>query len=112
MAPQTVNERIAVLRKQHGNLSQRELGERIGCSQQHVKRLEEPGHKIAMRWALALSRIFGGDPFDFFQDDVPLPAAHRRLLTAFAALDDDDRDRMILFAEALAARRDDTAQLV
>lgn len=97
------NLRIAELRKLR-NWSQAQLGERICCTQQHVKRLEEPGRKISMKWATRLADAFGRDPFDFYQDDAPLPDAHRRLLAAFARLPLTDQEMLVAMAQVFVER--------
>lgn len=54
-----VKNRIKILRVSHGDLTQQELADRVGCSRQTIHSIESGKFVPSVELALKLARVFG-----------------------------------------------------
>jgi putative transcriptional regulator len=57
--PTAVTNRIRVLRFEHGEMTQAELGERIGVTRQTIIAIEQERYSPSLELAFQIARVFG-----------------------------------------------------
>jgi putative transcriptional regulator len=65
--PTTVTNRIRALRFEHGEMTQAELGRRIGMTRQTVIAIEQGRYSPSLETAFRIARVFGVPLDDVFQ---------------------------------------------
>jgi putative transcriptional regulator len=65
--PTTVTNRIRVLRFEHGEMTQAELGRRIGMTRQSVIAIEQGRYSPSLETAFRIAQAFGVPLDDVFQ---------------------------------------------
>jgi putative transcriptional regulator len=65
--PTLVTNRIRALRFEHGEMTQAELGERIGVTRQTVIAIEQERYSPSLELAFQIARVFGVPLDDVFQ---------------------------------------------
>lgn len=65
--PTTVTNRIRVLRFEHGEMTQAELGRRIGMTRQTVIAIEQGRYSPSLETAFRIAAVFGVPLDDVFQ---------------------------------------------
>lgn len=58
---------IRTLRFQHGEMTQQELADRVGCSRRTVVLLEQEKYVPSLSLAMDIARVFGAAVEDVFQ---------------------------------------------
>ena len=59
--------RIRQLRFEHGEITQQELADRVGCTRQTIIVLEKERYVPSLSLAFAIARVFGAPIEDVFQ---------------------------------------------
>lgn len=99
-----IGKKIAMLRDRVGNISQTDLGERLGVSQAQVSLWERGANAPKLAHALAMARLFGV-PLDYLADDdlddppgPPMTAEEAYVLRVFrnAGVSADEAARRII----------------
>jgi putative transcriptional regulator len=67
--PTTVTNRIRALRFEHGEMTQAELGRRIGMTRQSVIAIEQGRYSPSLETAFRIAQAFGVPLDDVFQYD-------------------------------------------
>ena len=67
MAKAEIRNHIRRLRFEHGEMTQQELAERVGCSRQTVVLLEQGRYVPSLSLALKIARLFGTDVESVFE---------------------------------------------
>ncbi len=65
--PTTVTNRIRALRFEHGEMTQAELGRRIGMTRQSVIAIEQGRYSPSLETAFRIAQVFGVPLDDVFQ---------------------------------------------
>ena len=69
VAKAEIRNHIRRLRFEHGEMTQQELSERVGCSRQTVVLLEQGRYVPSLSLALKIARLFGTDVESVFELD-------------------------------------------
>lgn len=67
MGEGTIRSHLRRLRFEHGEITQRELAERAGCTRQTIGALEQGGYVPSLALAFRLARAFGVGVEDVFE---------------------------------------------
>ena len=67
MAKAEIHNRIRRLRFDHGEMTQQELAERVGCTRQTIILLEQERYVPSLALALRVARVFGASVEEIFQ---------------------------------------------
>jgi len=67
MANASINNRIRRLRFDHGEMTQEELAQRVGCTRQTIIALEQGKYVPSIELAFKIARAFGVTLEDVFQ---------------------------------------------
>ena len=67
MKPTTVTNRIRTLRFEHDEMTQAELGRRIGMTRQTVIAIEQGRYSPSLETAFRIAQVFGAPLDDVFQ---------------------------------------------
>lgn len=66
-AKQAISNQVRTLRFQHGEMSQAELGERIGVTRQTIAAIEAGKYSPSLEAAFRIAKVFGVPLEDVFQ---------------------------------------------
>lgn len=101
----TLGSLVSYWRDRRG-LSQSQLAERIGASQQEVSKIEKDKRATdTLPWLRRLAQALDVEPWQLLSDADPTQAeAEQALLKIFRRLPHDERDRLLRLAEALLPR--------
>jgi putative transcriptional regulator len=67
MTERTIGNAIRRLRFEHGEMTQEELGRRVGCTRQTVIALEQGKYLPSLELAFKIARVFGVGVEDVFR---------------------------------------------
>jgi len=67
VAKAEIHNRIRRLRFDHGEMTQQELAERVGCTRQTIILLEQERYVPSLALALRVARVFGASVEEIFQ---------------------------------------------
>ena len=73
MVEGTISNRVRVLRFQNGEMSQGELGERIGVTRQTIAAIEAGKYSPSLEAAFRIAQVFGVRLDEVFQWEVKTP---------------------------------------
>ena len=64
-----INNNVRALREEHGNMTQGELGERVGVTRQTVAAIEQRRYSPSLETAFRIARVFGATLDEVFEWD-------------------------------------------
>jgi putative transcriptional regulator len=67
MAKAKIRNRIRKLRFDHGEMTQQELADRVGCTRQTIVVLEQAKYVPSLALAIRIARVFGATVEDIFE---------------------------------------------